>query len=78
MSPQWIKRLADWRIRHKEKLAKALLSEPTQTTIGRLIKPTGVALIMGDRRSGRAFWPSLSWSISMTRRVSRGLSATPR
>jgi hypothetical protein len=54
VSPQWIKRLADWRIRHKEKLAKALLSEPTQTTIGRLIKPTGVALIMGDRRSGKS------------------------
>jgi hypothetical protein len=46
--------LADWRIRHKEKRAKALLSEPTQTTIGRLIKPTGVALIMGDRRSGKS------------------------
>jgi len=49
-----MKRLADWRTRHKEKLAKELLSEPTQTTIGRLIKPTGVALIMGDRRSGKS------------------------
>jgi hypothetical protein len=49
-----MKKLADWRTKHKEKLAKALLSEPTQTTIGRLIKPTGVVLIMGDRRSGKS------------------------
>ena len=49
-----MKKLADWRTKHKEKLAKALLSEPTQTTIGRPIKPTGVVLIMGDRRSGKS------------------------
>jgi len=54
VSPQWMKRLSDWRTKHKEKLAKALLSEPTLTTMLRLIRPQGVVLIMGDRRSGKS------------------------
>lgn len=55
MSPeQWIKKLSQWLTKHKEAQAKALLSEPKQTTMGRILKPVGVILVMGDRRGGKS------------------------
>lgn len=54
MSPTWTKKLAHWRTKHRERIAKAVLSKPTVTTMGRLLKSVGVILIMGDRRAGKS------------------------
>ena len=53
VSPEFVKKLAQWRNRHKERWAKALLSSPIQTTMRRIVRPEGVLLIMGSRRSGK-------------------------
>lgn len=55
MSPeQWINKLKAWQKNHKEQIARALLSPPKRTTIGKILKPTGVTLVMGDRRGGKS------------------------
>lgn len=73
MSPeQWIKKLSKWLTQHKERQAKALLSEPKQTTMGRILKPTGVILIMGDRRGGKS---ALGFAIAEHFHLKRGLPA---
>ena len=50
----WADKLKDWRKKHEEAYAKAVLSPPPKTTIYRTIPFPGVVLIMGHRRWGKS------------------------
>jgi hypothetical protein len=70
VSPTWMKKLATWRTKHKERIAKSVLSKPIATTLGRLLKATGVILVMGDRRAGKS---ALAFAIMAYFHLKKGL-----
>lgn len=50
----WADKLGDWRSKHRETYAKAILGEPEKSTILKVIKRPSVVVILGNRRMGKS------------------------
>lgn len=78
MTPPWVDKLKRWEKGRDETLAKALMAEPTRTTILKCIPFPGVVLIMGARGSGKTGLAYETMSRFHGRRRLSGAILTPR